>query len=77
MSTQNSEEFPAEGTARNVRLPLFEVELAYIEGMDESAASSKTVASDLSELINFHPPENEFHTRLEVRFSESMTAWTR
>ena len=53
----------------STRLPLFVVEIAYAEGVEELAGSSKGVWEDPSELITFTPSENEFHTRLEVRQS--------
>lgn len=52
---------------QSVRLPLFVVEIAYVEGVEGMAASSKTAWVDPSELMQFLPTENEFHTRLEVR----------
>lgn len=55
------------GMLSSVRLPLFNVELLYVEGVEEMAASSKSAWLDPSQLTLFHPPENEFHTRLEVR----------
>lgn len=55
------------GKSKGVRLPLFEVELAYVEGIEELAAASRNPTADPSELMLIYPPENEFHTRLEVR----------
>lgn len=57
------------GVLKKTRLPLFVVEIAYAEGVEELATSSKSTCVDPSELIAFHPPETEFHTRLEVCFS--------
>lgn len=54
-----------------MRLPLFVVEIAYAEGIEELAISSKRTCADLSELVVYHPSETEFHTRLEVRFANS------
>lgn len=55
------------GVPRSTRLPLFVVELAYAEGMEELATSSrKSACADPSDLIVCHPSENEFHKRLEV-----------
>lgn len=56
---------------KNKRLPLFVVDIAYAEGVEELAASSKNVCADPSELVVFHPSETEFHTRLEVCSSMS------
>lgn len=54
------------GTLKSVRLPLFVVEIAYAEGDEELATSSKNAFVDPSELVVVNPSENEFHTRLEV-----------
>lgn len=54
------------GVPRSTRLPLFVVEIAYTEGVEEMAGSSARIWEDLSELVTFSPSENEFHTRLEV-----------
>lgn len=53
-----------------MRLPLFVVEIAYAEGIEE-LTSSKYAFVDPSELIVVNPSENEFHTRLEASFSLS------
>lgn len=59
------------GVLKNMRLPLFVVEIAYAEGIEELATSSKSTCADLSELVAFRPSETEFHTRLEVCFATS------
>lgn len=59
----------------SVRLPLFVVEIAYADGIQELATSSKIASVDPSELVVFHPSENEFHTRLEVSSSIDMSSW--
>lgn len=56
------------GVPKNLRIPLFVVEIAYAEGIEELATSSKSTCADVSELVVFHPSETEFHTRLEVCF---------
>lgn len=54
------------GALKSMRLPLFVVNLAYAEGIEELTTSSKNAFVDPSELIVVNPSENEFHTRLEV-----------
>ncbi|CAM9285898.1 unnamed protein product [Ectocarpus sp. 6 AP-2014] len=62
------------GVSRSTRLPLFVVELAYAEGMEELATSSKkSTCADPSDLIVCHPSENEFHKRLEVMLFDGLT----
>lgn len=54
------------GKLKSTPPPLFIVELAYAADIDELATSSNNVQADPSELVVFHPSEDEFHTRLEV-----------
>lgn len=54
------------GALQNTRPPLFVVEVAYAEGIEELAISSKNAYADPSDLVVFYPSETEFHTRLEV-----------
>lgn len=52
--------------AKRMRLPLFEVEFRYDERIEELATLSENVVVDPLEFLAVSPPENEFHTRLEV-----------
>lgn len=54
------------GVLKSVRLPLFAVDIAYAEGVEEVTTSSKNTFVDVSEMIVVSPSENDFHTRLEV-----------
>lgn len=49
-----------------MRLPLFEVEFRHDERIEELATSPENVVVDPLEFLDISPPENEFHTRLEV-----------
>lgn len=59
------------GVFKNMRLPMFVVDIAYADGIEELATYSKGTCADLSDLVVFHPSETEFHTRLEVCFATS------
>lgn len=59
------------GVFKNMRLPMFVVDIAYADGIEELATYSKSTCADLSDLVVFHPSETEFHTRLEVCFATS------
>ncbi|CAM9656208.1 unnamed protein product [Ascophyllum nodosum] len=59
-------------TERTGRQPLFVVELTYTEAIEDIATSSTHPWVDPSQFIRFNPPENEFHTRLEVVLFDSL-----
>lgn len=72
MSVTFQESTPSRsGVLQNIRPPLFVVEIAYAEGIEELATSSKNACGDPSQLVVFHPSETDFHTRLEVCFAIS------